>query len=99
MLKAGDAVWGLSPGYDLIPEIDLPLNHSYFFDGTHSCPPLSPLSLQLFLVESMCPWTEVCKYLFQFAHVLWLAGKGEGRWNLLEFSDRDGRAKDKGKGG
>ena len=26
-LKAGDAIWGVSPGYDLIPEIDLPLNH------------------------------------------------------------------------
>ena len=60
-LKAGDAIWGLSPGYDLIPEIHLPLNHSYFFDGTNSCPPLSPLSLQLF-------WSKACAHGLKYVN-------------------------------
>lgn len=60
-LKSGDAIWGLSPGYDLIPEIDLPTNHSYFFDGTHSCPPLSPLSLQLF-------WSRACAHGLKYVN-------------------------------
>jgi len=60
-LKAGDAIWGVSPGYDLMPEIDLPLNHSYFFDGTHSCPPLTPLSLQLF-------WAKGCTHGLKYVN-------------------------------
>lgn len=46
-LKAEDAIWSYCPGYDLIPDVDLPLLHSFFLDGTHSCPPLSPLGLEL----------------------------------------------------
>ena len=60
-LKAGVAIWDVSPGYDLIPEIDLPLNHSYFLDGTHSCPPLSPLSLQLF-------WARGCTHGLKYVN-------------------------------
>jgi len=60
-LKAEDAIWGVSPGYDLIPEIDLPLNHSYFLDGTHSCPPLSPLGLQLF-------WARGCTHGLKYVN-------------------------------
>jgi pyruvate, water dikinase len=60
-LKAVDAVSGISPGYDLIPEIDLPLNHSYFFDGTHSCPPLSPLGLQLY-------WSRGCTHGLKYVN-------------------------------
>jgi pyruvate, water dikinase len=60
-LKAVDAVSGVSPGYDLIPEIDLPLNHSYFFDGTHSCPPLSPLGLQLY-------WSRGCTHGLKYVN-------------------------------
>jgi len=54
-LKAQDAIWDDCPGFDLIPELDLPLNHSYFLDGTHSCPPLSPLGLQLY-------WARACTH-------------------------------------
>ena len=42
-LKGEDAVWGAAPGYDLIPEVDLPMFHSLFLDGTHSSPPVTPL--------------------------------------------------------
>jgi len=42
-LKGADAVWGTAPGYDLIPEVDLPMFHSLFLDGTHSSPPVTPL--------------------------------------------------------
>ena len=41
--KADNAVWGAAPGYDLIPEVDLPMFHSLFLDGTHSSPPVTPL--------------------------------------------------------
>ena len=37
------AIWDVAPGYDLIPEVDLPLFHSFFLDSTHSAPPLTPL--------------------------------------------------------
>jgi phosphohistidine swiveling domain-containing protein len=43
--KTKNAVWDYAPGYELIPEVDVPLNHSWFIDGTHSCPPLDPFSL------------------------------------------------------
>ena len=36
-------LWDEVPGYDLIEENDLPRMHSWFFDGTHSVPPLTPL--------------------------------------------------------
>ena len=60
-LKAGHAIWDVSPGFDLIPELDLPLNHSYFFDGTHSCPPLSPLGLQLY-------WARGCTHGLKYVN-------------------------------
>ncbi|MCD6353886.1 MAG: hypothetical protein J7M06_06745 [Proteobacteria bacterium] len=41
--KSKSAVWDIAPGYELIPEIDLPLFHSFFLDGTHSSPPVTPL--------------------------------------------------------
>ncbi len=41
--KADNAIWGTAPGYDLVPEVDLPLFHSFFLDGTHSSPPVTPL--------------------------------------------------------
>lgn len=41
--KAENAIWDTAPGYDLIPEVDLPMFHSFFLDGTHSSPPLTPL--------------------------------------------------------
>jgi hypothetical protein len=60
-LKAEHAIWDDCPGFDLIPELDLPLNHSYFFDGTHSCPPLSPLSLQLY-------WARGCTHGLKYVN-------------------------------
>lgn len=42
-LKSANAIWDMAPGYDLIPEIDLPMFHSLFLDGTHSSPPVTPL--------------------------------------------------------
>lgn len=36
-------IWDETPGYDYIAEIDLPQMHSWFLDGTHSIPPLTPL--------------------------------------------------------
>jgi len=42
-LRAENAIWDAAPGYDLIPEVDLPLFHSLFLDGTHSSPPVTPL--------------------------------------------------------
>lgn len=42
-LKANNAIWDAAPGYDLIPEVDLPMFHSLFLDGTHSSPPVTPL--------------------------------------------------------
>lgn len=41
--KAEDAIWSMAPGYDYIPEVDLPMFHSLFLDGTHSQPPCTPL--------------------------------------------------------
>jgi len=41
--KAQNAIWDTAPGYDLIPEVDLPMFHSLFLDGTHSSPPVTPL--------------------------------------------------------
>lgn len=41
--KGENAIWDVAPGYDLIPEVDLPLFHSFFLDGTHSSPPVTPL--------------------------------------------------------
>lgn len=41
--KTKSAVWDIAPGYELIPEVDLPLFHSFFLDGTHSSPPVTPL--------------------------------------------------------
>uniref|UniRef100_A0A7C2K0L1 PEP-utilising enzyme mobile domain-containing protein n=1 Tax=candidate division WOR-3 bacterium TaxID=2052148 RepID=A0A7C2K0L1_UNCW3 len=43
--KVPTAIWDYAPGYELIPEVDIPIGHSWFFDGTHSCPPLEPFSL------------------------------------------------------
>ncbi len=36
-------LWDEVPGYDLIEDVDLPRMHSWFLDGTHSVPPLTPL--------------------------------------------------------
>jgi pyruvate,water dikinase len=36
-------IWDETPGYDYIAEIDLPEMNSWFLDGTHSIPPLTPL--------------------------------------------------------
>ncbi len=41
--KGENAIWDAAPGYDLIPEVDLPMFHSFFLDGTHSSPPVTPL--------------------------------------------------------
>jgi len=41
--KGENAIWDMAPGYDLIPEVDLPMFHSFFLDGTHSTPPVTPL--------------------------------------------------------
>ena len=41
--KAANAVWDMAPGYELVPEVDIPMFHSLFLDGTHSSPPLTPL--------------------------------------------------------
>jgi phosphohistidine swiveling domain-containing protein len=45
--KAEEGMWDQAPGYELIPEVDLSIFNSFFLDGTHSCPPLSPLGLEL----------------------------------------------------
>ena len=37
-------VWDAAPGYDYLAEIDLPEMHSWFLDGAHCIPPLTPLS-------------------------------------------------------
>lgn len=42
-LRAENAIWDAAPGYDLIPDVDLPKFHSLFLDGTHSSPPVTPL--------------------------------------------------------
>jgi pyruvate,water dikinase len=36
-------IWDAVPGFDLNPEIDLPELNSWFFDGTHSVPLLTPM--------------------------------------------------------
>jgi pyruvate,water dikinase len=41
--RAENAIWGMAPGYDFIPEVDLPMFHSLFLDSTHSSPPVTPL--------------------------------------------------------
>ena len=41
--RAEHAIWSMAPGYDFIPEVDLPMFHSMFLDGTHSQPPCTPL--------------------------------------------------------
>ncbi|MEM4450531.1 MAG: PEP-utilizing enzyme [Nitrososphaerota archaeon] len=60
-LKAEEAIWGVSPGLDLIPEVDLPLYNSFFLDGTHSAPPLSPLSLDLI-------WARGCTHGLKYVN-------------------------------
>ena len=39
------AVWDIVPGHELIPEVDIPIFHSLFLDGTHSTPPRTPLHM------------------------------------------------------
>lgn len=41
--KAEEAIWDMVPGHDLIPEVDIPIFHSLFLDGTHCMPPRTPL--------------------------------------------------------
>jgi phosphohistidine swiveling domain-containing protein len=36
-------IWDATPGYDYIAEVDLPEMHSWFLDGAHCIPPLTPL--------------------------------------------------------
>ena len=95
-LKAGVAVWDVSPGYDLIPEIDLPLNHSYFLDGTHSCPPLSPLSLQLFWARGCTHGLKYVNTYFSLPTCYGWQGRGKDG-GIYWSSHRDGREKIKGR--
>jgi pyruvate,water dikinase len=41
--KTPTKLWDEVPGFDLNEEVDLPEMHSWFLDGTHSDPPLTPL--------------------------------------------------------
>ncbi len=57
--RAEDAIWDCAPGYELIPEVDVPLNHSWFLDGTHSCPPMDPFSVYEY-------WARGCGHGLKF---------------------------------
>lgn len=63
MPKAENAIWDYAPGYELIPEVDIPLNHSWFFDGTHSCPPMEPFSLYEY-------WARGCSHGLKYVNSL-----------------------------
>jgi len=52
-------IWDKTIGSDYIEEIDLPQMHSWFFDGTHSIPPLTPLYAW--------HWVKYCSHGFKVA--------------------------------
>ncbi len=52
-------IWDKTIGSDYIEEIDLPQMHSWFFDGTHSVPPLTPLYAW--------HWVKYCSHGFKTA--------------------------------
>jgi pyruvate,water dikinase len=52
-------IWDKTIGSDYIEEIDLPQMHSWFFDGTHSVPPLTPLYAW--------HWVKYCSHGFKVA--------------------------------
>ncbi|MGD9115570.1 MAG: PEP-utilizing enzyme [Dehalococcoidia bacterium] len=52
-------IWDIVPGYDFIEEVDLAALPSWFLDGTHSVPPLSPL----FCYQ----WARFCSHGFKAA--------------------------------
>ena len=75
-----DALWDEAPGYDLIPEVDLEIFNSFFLDGTHSCPPLSPLGLELV-------WARGCTHGLKYVNTY---------FNFPRCYGWEGRAKDGG---
>ena len=57
--QPADKIWDAVPGYDFIEEVDLAVMPSWFLDGTHSIPPLTPLfSYQ---------WARFCSHGFKAA--------------------------------
>ena len=52
-------LWDSVPGFDFNKEIDLAQIHSYFFDGTHSVPLLTPMYSWF--------WNRHCSYGSQYA--------------------------------
>lgn len=57
--QLGTKIWDVVPGYDFIEEVDLAAIPSWFLDGTHSVPPLTPLfSYQ---------WAKFCSHGFKAA--------------------------------
>jgi hypothetical protein len=52
-------IWDAVPGYDFIEEVDLAAIPSWFLDGTHSVPPLTPL----FTYQ----WARFCSHGFKAA--------------------------------
>jgi pyruvate,water dikinase len=52
-------IWDKTIGSDYIEEIDLPQMHSWFLDGTHSVPPLTPLYAW--------HWVKYCSHGFKVA--------------------------------
>jgi phosphohistidine swiveling domain-containing protein len=52
-------LWDITPGYDLIEEVDVPEMHSWFLDMTHSVPPQTPLFAWF--------WTRYCSHGLQYA--------------------------------
>jgi hypothetical protein len=52
-------LWDSVPGFDFNKEVDLAQIHSYFFDGTHSVPLLTPMYSWF--------WIRYCGYGSQYA--------------------------------
>ncbi len=57
--KPVDRIWDAVPGYDFNEEVDLAAMPSWFLDGTHSIPPLTPL----FCYQ----WARFCSHGFKAA--------------------------------
>lgn len=76
--KAENAIWDWAPGYELIPEVDVPIHHSLFLDGTHSCPPMDHFSAYEY-------WARGCAHGMKYVDSLLSMPRSEGH---------EGRVKD-----
>ena len=63
-------LWDSVPGFDFNEEVDLTHISSYFFDGTHSVPLLTPMYSWF--------WIRYCSYGMQYATEKFSAPRNKG---------------------